>query len=408
MDFAFMRASTSDFSRPNPAEDRVVQSFDGFNSHLLIVDEESRQAWIFLLVSKEPPVEEASAFLKIYGVTTGGMIRCDQGGELARSHEFITEMEKRHGYSVEPTSSDGASQNGGAERYNDTFAVTTRALLYGAALPAQYWSAALRHTVYLHNRKVHTVTKKTPFEAWWGKKPDLSRLKLFGSRVCVKRTGKRRAKLDRHDFSGIFLGYTSTDQNIVYIDLNSGIVKTCHHAVFDEAWYLQPSRPPAAQLLYDLGLSNEHELVTAPILSPIPVASYPPLPTSKPLLLPVRPAKQLPIPFRITESPSTLPTAAAAASAQVPQQPMLDPYANTILETKNPDGTVVDDYGITRRDVVQVYISPHPYHNAFEEELGLRGFDSVTFPTAGFVFQNVNSRLIVRDIKKSTPAAKIL
>jgi hypothetical protein len=34
----------------------------------------------------------------------------------------------------------------------------------------------------------------------------------------------------------------------------SGIVKQSHHATFDEAWYLQPARPPAAQLLYDLGL----------------------------------------------------------------------------------------------------------------------------------------------------------
>ena len=40
----------------------------------------------------------------------------------------------------------------------------------------------------------------------------------------------------------------------MYLDTTSGIVKTCHHAVFDEAWYLQPTRPPAAQLLYDLGI----------------------------------------------------------------------------------------------------------------------------------------------------------
>jgi hypothetical protein len=85
-------------------------------------------------------------------------------------------------------------------------------------------------------------------------KPDLSRFKVFGSRVCVKQPGTRAGKLDRNDFTGIFLGYCATTQNIQYIDLTSGIVKTNHHADFDEAWYLQPSRPPAAQLLYDLGL----------------------------------------------------------------------------------------------------------------------------------------------------------
>jgi hypothetical protein len=104
----------------------------------------------------------------------------------------------------------------------------------------------------LHNRCVHSRTGVTPFEGWWGVKPNLRYLKLFGSRVCVKRTGDRRSKLDKHDFSGLFLGYTSTDQNIRYLDLNSGITKTCHHATFDEAWYLQDDRPPAAQLLYSL------------------------------------------------------------------------------------------------------------------------------------------------------------
>ena len=106
------------------------------------------------------------------------------------------------------------------------------------------------------------MTRKTPFEAYFGAKPDLLCLKLFGSRVCVKRSGSRRSKLDRHDFKGIFLGYTATDQNIVYLDLDSGVVKSSHHAKFDEAWYLQPSQPPAAQLLYDLGFLPEDNTIS--------------------------------------------------------------------------------------------------------------------------------------------------
>ena len=104
---------------------------------------------------------------------------------------------------------------------------------------------------------MHTVTQVTPFESFFGAKPDILCLKLFGSRVCVKRTGSRRCKLDRHNFKGIVLGYTATDQNIIYLDLDSGVVKSSHHAQFDEAWYLQPKCPPAAQLLYNLGVLPE-------------------------------------------------------------------------------------------------------------------------------------------------------
>ena len=46
----------------------------------------------------------------------------------------------------------------------------------------------------------------------------------FGSRACVKRSGDWHAKLDRHDFTGIFLGYTATDQNVVYLDLLSKVI----------------------------------------------------------------------------------------------------------------------------------------------------------------------------------------
>ncbi|KAL7545864.1 hypothetical protein ACHAWF_009220 [Thalassiosira exigua] len=217
----------------------------------------SSHAWIFLFKSKEPPLETLDHFMTAFKRKDGGFIRTDQGGELAGCDAFVDQMLANHGYKVEPTGADSPSQNGGAEKWNDSFAVSVRALLYGAGMPAKYWSAALLHACYLHNRRVHQRTNKTPFEAWNGQRPDLTHLKLFGSCVCVKQTGDRRAKLDRHDFTGLFLGYTATDHNIRYLDIDSGLVKSCHHATFDEAWYLQPVRPPAAQMLYDLGLEDE-------------------------------------------------------------------------------------------------------------------------------------------------------
>ena len=42
MDFGFMRSLSSDFRRPIIDTNRVVTSFDGFESYLLIVDEHSR------------------------------------------------------------------------------------------------------------------------------------------------------------------------------------------------------------------------------------------------------------------------------------------------------------------------------------------------------------------------------
>ena len=59
--------------------------------------------------------------------------------------------------------------------------ISVRALLYGASLSADYWSAAILQSVYLQNRKVSRATGRTPFEGWHGYKPNLKGLWLLGS-----------------------------------------------------------------------------------------------------------------------------------------------------------------------------------------------------------------------------------
>jgi hypothetical protein len=235
MDFGFMRSSRLDYSRPDKRLYRVIASWDGYSSYLLIVDEASHFIWVFLTKSKDPPIDIIDKSLQKFGHANGGSICTDQDNELAGSSVLSDMVLRTHFYIFEPTGADSPSQNGQAEIYNDKLSVRTRTLLYGAGLPAQYWSSALLHAVYLHNCLVYSVTKHTPFKGFFGVKPDLAALRVIGSWVCVKRTGHQRSKLDRHDFTGKFIGYTASDNNITYIDLDSGLVKTSHHAQFNEA-----------------------------------------------------------------------------------------------------------------------------------------------------------------------------
>ena len=396
MDFGFMRASSSDYSCPNLETDRVVESFDGFVAYLIIVDEASKFVWIFLRKSKDPPVDLVSHFLQIYGRHSGGVIRWDQGGELARSSAFRTTMLERHLYTVEPTGADSPSQNGGAEKWNDSLAVTTRALLYGASLPAKYWSAALTHAAYLHNRRVHHGLMCTPFEKWYGRRPDLRKLRVFGSRVCVKRSGERRAKLDQHSFTGIFIGYTATDSNVRYIDVHTGTVKTSHHAVFDECWFHQPQRPPAAQLLYELGnaVSNDQPEPTNSASSPS--TAIPSFTTSPPT------GSAIPVTQPDDDDTSVATTTSSASSNIVPILQVASTTANT-----NPDASAVDHFGITRKDVEQVYFSPHHFGYASEEVFSYMGSASAVHATAGLELEEVDNRVFIRNIALGTPCAKI-
>jgi hypothetical protein len=201
-----MRASTLNFNQPDKACNRVVHSYDGYSSYLLIVDEASRHVWAFLTKSKAPPLDIIDAFLTRHGHSNGGCHCTDQGGELARSSHLLDMVLHKYNYVMEPTGANSPLQNGAVKIYNDKLAIRARTLLYGLGLPAKYWSAALLHSLYLANCLVHTVMKKTPFEAFYGMKPDIAHLKLFGSRVCVKRSGIHCGKLDKHNFKGISLG----------------------------------------------------------------------------------------------------------------------------------------------------------------------------------------------------------
>jgi hypothetical protein len=108
-----MQASLTGYRRPNKTINRVVLSYDGYNSYLLIVDDKSAKTWVFLTRSKEPLLDIVRIFPRTFGrdICAGGFIRCNQGGELGWSQAFINMTLSEFGYKVDPTGADSPSQN---------------------------------------------------------------------------------------------------------------------------------------------------------------------------------------------------------------------------------------------------------------------------------------------------------
>ncbi len=106
------------------------------------------------------------AFFALHGHPDGWCIQTNQGGELASSSAFGNLLLRDFWYRLEPTGADSPFQNGAIKIYNDKFGIPPHSLLYGSGLPAKYWSAALVHSVYLHNRLVHSATESTPVEMY--------------------------------------------------------------------------------------------------------------------------------------------------------------------------------------------------------------------------------------------------
>jgi hypothetical protein len=195
------------------------------------------------------------------------------------------------------------------------------------------------------------------------------------------------------DFNGIFIGYTTTDDNIKFIDINSGVTKASHHApVFDEAWYLQPNRPPMAQLLYNMGMEMDQAEVQSPLPTPPQNAKYPPMPEPTTKLKSITRAINCPIPLRLSEAPQLQITARAAKVAHTQQ-----------------NHGIIDEMRLDKEEVfAQVFLSPSPYYEAFEEEIDIRKWCSSTqHRTAGLSMIKNQDILILANILQSTPAARI-
>jgi dUTP pyrophosphatase len=267
IDFGFVRGS--DWSMKD-TDGKLVTSIDGYRSYCLLIDRSTQYIWIILTKRKTPPVVEVRhllSHLKSKVKSTYKTVTTDLGGELARSKEFQKMLiESDINYQLRTTGAHSSAQNGLAEKPNQDLARMMRSMLYGAGLSSKYWTYALRHAVYLKNRLPHvSLGLTTPYEAINKVKPDLSRLRVFGSRAHFMHN-ERAKKLDKMDRAGTFLTFKGTDKIAYVIDEVTGCERVVTHVTYDEAHssLLQSKQPPMASAIQQSGytpstVTNEAE-----------------------------------------------------------------------------------------------------------------------------------------------------
>ena len=260
MDFGFVRGS--DYKRKDKSG-KLITSIDGYRSYLIIVDSATGYMWVLLTKTKDPPLQYVRDFLSKHGNKQCQIkgVRTDQGGELWKSKAFRA-MIHEEGYLCEPTGAGDPAQNGKAEAPNKSLARMMRGMLFSAGLGSEYWSYAMLHAVYVKNRSPHSCHqfKLSPYEALTGTKPNLCHLRVWGCRVIVKQPNPRSAKLDSIAREGIFLRYTATNKNIVYIDIETQQEKIGSHVRYDEANFLTGSENPGATALRQAGNIKHKQL----------------------------------------------------------------------------------------------------------------------------------------------------
>ena len=167
------------------------------------------------------------------------ILRDDKGGEyMSKSLEDFCSasgIERQHSVRNRP------QQNGVAERFNRVLAEGITAMLSEAGLPPTFWGEALSALVHVLNRSpTSTLPGQTPYEAFYGRKPDVSHLRIWGSLAYVHVQKDKRGQLGSHMEKCIFIGYPKGYKGWKFYNPSTKKAIISERAIFDERYFHGP------------------------------------------------------------------------------------------------------------------------------------------------------------------------
>ena len=106
-----------------------------------------------------------------------------------------------------------------------------RALLKQRGMPAIFWGEAVVAAVYILNRSpTKALDDRTPYEAWHGRKPAVSHLRVFGCLAFAKELG-HISKLDDRSTLGVFIGYAESSKAYRILDPKTACAHSARRCV---------------------------------------------------------------------------------------------------------------------------------------------------------------------------------
>ena len=253
-----------------------VQTVSGYRYWIAFLDDYTRHRAVILLKRKS----DTFAALKQYKAwaerRTGKKLLClrdDKGGEYMSSefNQYCIDngIERQHTVRNRP------QQNGVAERANRTMEEGVVAMLYEAGLPLSFWGEALSSFIHVWNMvSTSALSGMTPHEAFYGRKPNVSRLRVWGcvAYVLIQKDKRPYGSLGPHMEKCIFIGYPEGYKGWKFYNPETKKAVVCERADFDERYFLgrretTPSFSPPARLL-----NNEDP---APVPLPLPSPDSP-------------------------------------------------------------------------------------------------------------------------------------
>lgn len=200
--------------------------------YISFLDDFSGCIWVYLLKRKGDAFAAFKHFKAMVENQSGhkiAFLRSDRGGEYIG--QDFQDFLKDSGIKWEPTAAYTQNQNGKAERLNYTLMSMVRSMRAYAKLPVALWAELILTAVHLRNRSPYG-SKASSFQVLNGFAPNLSHLKIVGSRAWVHIPKEKRTKVQDRLWQGIFIGYEGSNYRIY--DPTKGTITVTRTVTIDE------------------------------------------------------------------------------------------------------------------------------------------------------------------------------
>ena len=295
---------------------------------LNFIDDYTSMSWIFPLKRKSDAADVLQQWIPMVEKESGQCVkifRTDNGGEYT-SEDFERYLQ-REGIRHETTAPYTSAENGKAERCHRTIMNCACAIRSDSNLPPSLWTESVKAAAYLKNRTpTRTLKEKTPYEMWYGMKPDLYHLRELGCGAWVHIPGDN-PKIYNRSVECILVGYSETSKAYRCLERATGKIHISQNVVFAES---QDCCPRNLHPGIVINTSDEDK--------PITISEVPTPMLQEPLAVSEAPTPTLPDPLaadpviirRSTRIPKL--SAAGAALKNVSYESLLDKAKREIHE----------------------------------------------------------------------------
>ncbi|MHB1946432.1 MAG: reverse transcriptase domain-containing protein, partial [Metallibacterium sp.] len=193
---------------------KTPSAIEGHSYAMNFIDDASKLVKVYTMKNKSEALSKFKQFIVDYGKPA--LLRTDNGGEYTSEEfkKFCLENRIRRETTIPRT----PEQNGRSERYWRTLFEMTRALMETAKLGKEWWGRAIIYAAHIMNRCTNSITNKTAFEIFYGRKPSLANIRTFGCKVFIYNDVEDRDKLDARGIEGLFMGIAEHQKGwIIYL-----------------------------------------------------------------------------------------------------------------------------------------------------------------------------------------------